>query len=310
MDFLEKRAEIKKLMLQLEVLTKGAQERAHQEVGEVVAPEVLQDGLQEVVQEGLQKVVQGGIQEVLEEGLQEGRQEEVQEQEQQRREMEIQEEVAAVDESLDISENHDQIEIIFVKSKGNRNLGKIISGKQQFICNRRVKGKAEDGGSTYYYDCARKHDGKGQGPGSSCKAKAIIKTNDIGEDLEVVKIAKLTDHNHICDMGRVLKWLLYEEIEKKILSDLMQKPSEVRKKVVAQFREKYRNQPDIWDQLEVLLTEDPNIDRHLNALRHKTLGNLPKSRDAIKVDQILKLLQEEGGQNIKLLDSNEMWKDA
>ena len=61
MDFLEKRAEIKKLMLQLEVLTKGAQERAHQEVGVVVAPEVLQDGLQEVVPEGLQKVVQGDI---------------------------------------------------------------------------------------------------------------------------------------------------------------------------------------------------------------------------------------------------------
>ena len=61
MDFLEKRAEIKKLMLQLEVLTKGAQERAHQEVGEIVAPEVLQDGLQEVVPEGLQKVVQGDI---------------------------------------------------------------------------------------------------------------------------------------------------------------------------------------------------------------------------------------------------------
>ena len=79
MDFLEKRGEIKKLMLQLDVLTKGAQQRAHQEVGEVVAPEALQDGLQEVVKEGLQKVVQGGIQEVLEEGLQEGRQEEVQE---------------------------------------------------------------------------------------------------------------------------------------------------------------------------------------------------------------------------------------
>ena len=137
MDFLEKRAEIKKLMLQLEVLTKGAQERAHQEVGLVEAPEVLQDGLQEVVPEGLQKVVQGGIQEVLqevlEEGLQEGRQEEVQEQEQQRRGMEVQEEVAAVDESLDISDNHGQIEIRFVKSKGNRNLGKLISGKQQFI---------------------------------------------------------------------------------------------------------------------------------------------------------------------------------
>ena len=61
--------------------------------------------------------------------------------------------------------------------------------------------------------------------------------------------------------------------------------------------------------MEVLLTEDPNIDRHLNALRHKTLGNLPKSRDAISVDQILKVLQEDLGQNVKLLDSNEMWQD-
>ena len=43
-------------------------------------------------------------------------------------------------------------------------------------------------------------------------------------------MAKLTDHNHICDQGRVLKWLLYEELEKIFFMDLMQKPSEVRKK--------------------------------------------------------------------------------
>ena len=106
-------------------------------------------------------------------------------------------------------------------------------------------------------------------------------------------MAKLTDHNHICDQGRVLKWLLYEELEKTFLMDLMQKPSEVRKKVIGRFREKYRTQPDVLDQLDVLLTEDPNIDRHLNALRHKTLGNLPKSRDAIRVDHILKVLQDD-----------------
>ena len=78
---------------------------------------------------------------MLEEGLQEGRQEEVQEQEQQRREMEVQEEVAAVDESLDISENHGQIEIRFVKSKGNRNLGEIISGNNNFFVIYGSRGK-------------------------------------------------------------------------------------------------------------------------------------------------------------------------
>ena len=199
-DFLDKRAEVKKLILQLEDLTKGPQEGVQKEV---VVEAGAQKGLQEVLNEGLQE---GGLQE----GLQEVLQEEVQEQEE-HGDIEVQEEIAAVDESLHVSEN--LFEIRFVKSKTHRNLGKIISGKQQFICNKRVKGKTEDGGSTYYYDCARKHEGKGQG--TSCKAKAIIKTNDIGENVEVVKLAKLTDHNHICDQGRVLKWLLYEELEEK-----------------------------------------------------------------------------------------------
>ena len=94
-----------------------------------------------------------------------------------------QEELAAVDESFVVNDEQAEIEIRFIKGKGNRNLGKIISGNQQFVCNKRVKCKSEEGGASYYYDCARKHGGKGQGPGSSCKARAIIKTNDIGEDV-------------------------------------------------------------------------------------------------------------------------------
>ena len=34
-----------------------------------------------------------------------------------------------------------------------------------------------------------------------------------------------------------------------------------------------------------------------------------RSRDAIQVDKILEKMQEMGGQNVKLLDSNEMWED-
>ena len=281
-------------MLQIEVLAKGDQDTALIEMEdrvEEVRHEVRQEVRQEVRRDGWQEQVQEeqGMDERVEQGEAE--------------------ELEAVDESLVVTNESNETEIRFIKGKGNKNLGKLISGNQQFVCNKRIKCKSEEGGTTYYYDCARKHEGKGQGPGSSCKARAIVKTNDIGEDVEVVKMAKLTDHNHICDHGRVLKWLLYEELEKTFLMDLMQKPSEVRKKVIGRFREKYRTQSDVLDQLDVLLTEDPNIDRHLNALRHKTLGNLPKSRDAIRVDHILKVLQEDGGQNVKLLDSNEMWLD-
>ena len=68
--------------------------------------------------------------------------------------------LAAIDESLVVADEI-RFDIRFVKGKGNRNLGKIISGNQQFICNKRVKFKSDEGGATYYYDCARKHEGKG-----------------------------------------------------------------------------------------------------------------------------------------------------
>ena len=65
----------------------------------------------------------------------------------------------------------------------------------------------------------------------------------------------------------------------------------------------------MWNQVVALLPADHHIDRSLNDLRQKTLGNLPKSRDAIKVDKILEQLHNDGGKHVKLLDSNEMWQD-
>ena len=72
---------------------------------------------------------------------------------------------------------------------------------------------------------------------------------------------KLTDHNHVCDAGRVVKWLLYEELDKEFLQNIMAKPSEVRKKVCCHFKEKYSDQPEVWNQVVALLPADHHIDR-------------------------------------------------
>ena len=102
--------------------------------------------------------------EVRQEVRQEGGQEQVQEEQgvDERVEQGEAEELAAVDESLLVTNESDETEIRFIKGKGNRNLGKIISGNQQFVCNKRVKCKSEKGGTSYYYDCARNMKGKGK----------------------------------------------------------------------------------------------------------------------------------------------------
>ena len=164
-------------------------------------------------------------------------------------------------------------EVRFVKSRGGKNLGKIIVGNQQFTCNRQQ-------GSTYYYDCARRHEGKGKAPGSSCKATTIIKTNEVGDDIQIIKMSKVSDHNHVCDMARVVKWLLYEQLEEEFLCDLEQKPSDVLKKVVARFKEQYQSQPQVWNEVAIL-TDDKHMDQNLGALKHriKKQSTSDKSRE-------------------------------
>ena len=169
-------------------------------------------------------------------------------------EIEAAEELARMDvkeiyKTLDYEESSTGIR--FVKNKGGKNLGKIIVGKQQFICNKQQ-------GSRHYYDCARKHEGKS--PGSSCKATVIIETNELRDNIKIIKMFELTDHNHVCEMGRVVKWLLYEQLEEEFLCDLEQKPSNVRKRVVGRFKEEYTNQPHVWNEVESFMAKDLNID--------------------------------------------------
>ena len=80
-------------------------------------------------------------------------------------------------------------------------------------------------------------------------------------------MSKLTDHNHVCNMARVVKWLLYEKLEEEFQRDLKQKPCEVRKRVVEQFKEEYQNQPEVLNEVESM-NGDINIDRNLSALKH------------------------------------------
>ena len=93
----------------------------------------------------------------------------------------------------------------------SKNQGKLTLCKQQFTANCCVPSKQ---GQRCYYSCARKHEGKGKSNGASCKAHAIIDIDILHADLKLVKKPKLTDHNHICDRARVVKWRIQQKIKK------------------------------------------------------------------------------------------------
>ena len=93
-------------------------------------------------------------------------------------------------------------------------------------------------------------------------------------------MSKVSDHNHVCDMARGVKWLLYEQLEDEFLRDLEQKPSEVLKIVVARLKEQYQSQPQVWNEV-ASLTEDKHMDQNLGALKHriKKQSSWDKSRE-------------------------------
>ena len=103
-----------------------------------------------------------------------------------------------------------------------------------------------------------------------------METNDVGEDEEIIKLSKLSDHNHICDEARVVKWLIQSEMETEMLKDVLQKASCVRKRVIVAFQEMYKDKVEVWQQTQSLLAEDCHIDRSLNEFRQKIIGVLPR----------------------------------
>ena len=137
-------------------------------------------------------------------------------------------------------EDEELPEIKFIKgNKGSKNPGKLILGnKQQFICNKQIKvGERK----ICFYICSRKHEGRGKGKGATCNAKLSLEMNEVGEEVDILTIPKLTDHNHVCDEARIVKWLLLAEMENEMLKDVLQKASSVRKRVIVAYQQKYKD---------------------------------------------------------------------
>ena len=58
-------------------------------------------------------------------------------------------------------------------------------------------------------------------------------------NLQLEKTPKLEDHTHPCDVARVIKWKMMEEMHTEFLQDLTVMPSKIRKKVFLKYRVRY-----------------------------------------------------------------------
>ena len=181
------------------------------------------------------------------------------------------------DQPLDQSLNDSNPDISFEILKGHRlakNPGKLIVGKkQQFVASRQVESEL---GLRWYYQCARKHEGRGKGKGQSCSAQAIIDVDPLHEEIVLVKAPNLTDHNHICDEARIVKWKMMTEMERRVMTNLTARASVIRKAVVVEYKEKYKDDPSTWSEVQVLLAEDTSIDHRLYDFKQRALGNIPR----------------------------------
>ena len=108
-----------------------------------------------------------------------------------------------------------------------------------------------------------------EGKGRSYSTRAIIDV--INEEMVLVKAPKLTDHNHICDEPRIVKWKMMREMEMRVMTNLRAKASVIRKAVV-EYEEKYKDDLSTWSEVQVLLAED--IDHPLYIFKQKALKQL------------------------------------
>ena len=97
------------------------------------------------------------------------------------------------------------------------------------------------------------------------------------------------------------------EMEKRYMVNLTEKASTIRKKVVAEYMEKYGD-TKVWDEILEHLQEDSVLDRRLNKVREKVSGNLPKGRDDFDILKVLETVP--GGKETIVMDSNALKHDA
>ena len=157
-------------------------------------------------------------------------------------------------------------------------------------------------GNLLTYHCSSKHVTK-------CKAKCqvtVLEFENSEKKFILNKFAELSEHNHPTDEGEIIAQQMILDMEVKFADKLAEKPSVIRKQVVKEYRDKYGKTP-IWDEILESIQDDAVIDRKLTRIREKHWGNLPKNRDDLDIERVVKSLP--GGEDIVVMDSNELIKD-
>ena len=85
-----------------------------------------------------------------------------------------------------------------------------------------------------------------------------------------------TDYNHVCDEAIVIKWRIQQEMEKRILRNVSSKVSIVRKQVIVEHSENFKEKPGIWQKVQALLSEDTSLDHRLYDFRERAWGIIPR----------------------------------
>ena len=76
-----------------------------------------------------------------------------------------------------------------------------------------------------------------------------------------------------------MKWKMMIEMERRVMTNLTARTSVIRKAVVVEYEEKYKDDLSAWSEVQVLLAEDKNIDHRLDLFKKRALGNIPKNRE-------------------------------
>ena len=207
----------------------------------------------------------------------------------------------------DITENSEDESFSFLKGhEDSKNPGKLIVGKQRFTS---VRTNKTENGFSYNYQCAVKAESKRDKGRETCKASLIVETDEEGSDISLRTIPRESEHSHVCEESEKIKWEIIADIQECFSKDETVQPSLVRKKTILKFQVKYRSEPDLWQEVLLLLPSDQNIDKQLRKMKLKRQGKVPKTREEIDIATIIENLKSWKGENVMVLDSDEMWQD-
>ena len=161
--------------------------------------------------------------------------------------------------------------------------------------------KSNKSGDLLTYHCSTKHITK-----CSAKCQVVVLSFENEKRYVLSKFSELSQHNHETSKGEIMALQMILDMENNYISNLTEKASVVRKKVTAEYLEKYGG-TDIWEEILEHLQDDSVIDRRLNKVREKVWGNLPKGRDDFDILKVLETVQ--GGKDVVVMDSNDLRSD-